>query len=86
MTVNQTDDVTCLCEGKGGRPPANVTWHDENGYKINETGKEEQMLNLRNVDKSDRGTYTCVAKSYEGVENRTAIKLCVNCWCNKFSY
>ena len=79
MTVNETDDVTCLCEGKGGKPPANVTWYDENGKNISATGNESQVLILRNVSKTDRGTYTCVAKSYETAENKTQIKLYVKC-------
>lgn len=79
MTVNKTDDVTCLCKGKDGKPPANVTWYDEKGDNITETGNEEQVLNLKNVDRTDKGTYTCEAKSYETEKNRTAIKLYVNC-------
>ena len=85
MTVNETDDVICLCEGKGGRPSANVAWYDKNGEKISETGNETQVLKLRNVNKTDRGTYTCEAKSYEGVENKTTIKLNVNCKYSGFS-
>ena len=85
LTVNKTDDITCLCEGKGGKPPANVTWYYENGAKISETGNETQVLKLRNVNKSNRGTYTCEAKSYEGVENKTTIKLNVNCEYSGFS-
>ena len=79
MTINLTDDVICLCKGKCGKPPANVTWYDENGDQIGETGNETQVLKLRNVDKTDRGTYTCVARSHEMAENKTALKLFVNC-------
>ena len=35
--------------GKGGNPPANVTWYDKNGVQIGGTGKEEQTLTRSNV-------------------------------------
>ncbi|CAB4041646.1 ---NA---, partial [Paramuricea clavata] len=57
ITVNERDNVTCLCRGKGGNPPANVTWHDKDGVQMGGTGKEEQTLTLSE-------TYKCVAKSH----------------------
>ena len=70
MAVNVGDDVTCLCEGKGGKPPANVTWYKD-GVQIGDTEKEDIALTLRNVDKKDGGTYNCVANSYTLANERS---------------
>ena len=51
ITVNEGDNVTCVCTGKGGNPPANVTWYDKVGVQIGGAGKEEQTLTLSNVFK-----------------------------------
>ncbi|XP_028416916.1 neural cell adhesion molecule 1-like [Dendronephthya gigantea] len=61
-TLNEGDDFSCLCEGKNGSPAADVTWFKD-GEQIGGTGKKEQLLTLKNVDKSDSGTYKCVAES-----------------------
>ena len=70
IAVNVGDDVTCLCEGKGGKPPANVTWYKD-GVKIGDTEKREIVLTLRNVDEKDRGTYKCVGKSHTLVDEKS---------------
>ncbi|CAB4029026.1 opioid-binding cell adhesion molecule isoform X4 [Paramuricea clavata] len=64
VTVNEGDNVTCICRGKGGNPSANVTWYDKGGVQIVGTGKEEQTLTLSNVVNTASGTYKCVAKSH----------------------
>ena len=61
--MNVGDEVTCLCEGKGGYPPANVTWY-KNDVQIGDTKKEENVLALSNVDRDDNGTYVCVGQSH----------------------
>ncbi|XP_028407297.1 deleted in malignant brain tumors 1 protein-like [Dendronephthya gigantea] len=63
IAVNLGDDITCLCEGKGGKPPANVTWYKD-GVQFGKTEQEQNMLTLSNVNKTDNGTYKCVGKSY----------------------
>ncbi|XP_028407328.1 deleted in malignant brain tumors 1 protein-like isoform X2 [Dendronephthya gigantea] len=63
IVVNLGDDITCLCEGKGGKPPANVTWYKD-GVQFGDTEQEQNVLNLSNVSETDNGTYTCVGKSY----------------------
>ena len=63
VTVNVGDDVTCLCEGKGGYPPADVTWY-KNEIQIGNTKKKENVLTLSNINKTDSGTYVCVGKSH----------------------
>ena len=76
--MNQSDHFACKCKGKGGNPPANVTWYKKNTKIV--TRKEEAILALRNIDKDDNGTYRCVAKSgVEEATNETEIKLIVNC-------
>ena len=69
--VNKRDDVICLCEGKGGRPTANVTWYDKNGNQMPETGMENQTLILRNVSGTHNGTYTCKAQSYTLIDEKS---------------
>ena len=63
VIVDEGDNVTCVCRGQGGNPPANVTWYKDN-HKISGTGKEEKALTLNNVDRTASGTYKCVAQSY----------------------
>ena len=82
IALNEGDDFTCLCEGKGGNPPANVTWY-KNGVKFSDVGTEKQTLNLLNVSKANNGTYQCKAASY-GHEKYTDEKSCeviVYCKC-----
>ena len=80
-TVNQSDYFACECKGKGGIPPADVTWHKNSTQIV--TGKEEAILSLSNVDKDDNGTYRCEAKSHERAKNVTSIELIANCKYNR---
>jgi hypothetical protein len=64
ITLNKGDDITCLCKGEGGKPPANVTWYGKGNIQIGETGKEKQTLFLENVNGTYNGTYTCKAQSH----------------------
>jgi hypothetical protein len=77
--VNDGSDVTCVCKGEGGNPPADVKWYSKDGNQIGGTTKEEQTLTLSNVGKTDSGTYTCVAQSHDLAKNETSIKIIVNC-------
>ena len=79
-TLNEGDDFSCLCRGKNGNPPANVTWYKDD-RKIGKTRKKEQLLTLRNVDDTDSGTYKCVAESYpdEKYSDEKSIKILVHC-------
>ena len=63
ITVKEEDDITCVCKGQGGNPPAKVTWYKD-CIQVGETGKEEQTLIRRNVSEADSGMYTCVAQSH----------------------
>jgi hypothetical protein len=79
ITVNEGDNVTCVCRGEGGNPPANVTWYKD-GVQIGGTGKEEQTLTLSNVSRTYSGTYMCVARSNinEFVDEKS-IEIRLNC-------
>ena len=78
-TLNEGDNFTCACRGKGGNPPANVTWYKD-GVQIGGTGNEEQTLTLRNVDGTDSGTYKCVAQSHTLAEEKLVeVKVRLNC-------
>lgn len=82
ITVNEGNDIICVCEGKGGNPPADVIWFSDViwfGIRIDLTANEEQTLTLSNVDKTDSGRYTCVAQSYGLAKNETSIEVIVNC-------
>ena len=64
ITVNEGGDVSCLCQGQGGNPPADVTWYKDN-RKIGGTGKEQNTLTLKNVtNEKHNGSYKCVAQSH----------------------
>ena len=78
ITVNEEDDITCVCRGKGGNPPANVTWYKD-GVQVGETGKEEQTLIRRNISEADNGMYTCVAQSHIDMTDKKSIKVTINC-------
>ena len=78
ITLNASGYFACECKGKGGNPLADVTWYKGNEQK-GDTGTEEAILRLTNVNKNDNGTYTCVAKSHEKAKNVAAIELLVNC-------
>ena len=67
-----------MCKGKGGNPPAKVTWY-KGGKKITESGEEEQTLTLNNVGKNDGGKYRCLAFGHELAQNETTIDLGVQC-------
>ena len=75
ITVSVGDDVVCLCEGKGGYPPADVTWY-KNDVQIGGTRKEENILTLSNVDRNNNGTYVCIGKSYTFTNKASIEVLC----------
>ena len=80
-TLKKGDEFTCICRGKGGKPPADVTWYKGNGRIV--TGKEEAILRFSFVKKEDNGTYKCEAKRHDEAENEI-IELIVNCMYNGF--
>ena len=67
----------CACQGKGGNPPANVTWYKD-GVQIAESEKEVKILNLHDVNKSDSGKYKCIARSYTLTDEKS-IEVLVYC-------
>ena len=77
ITINEGDDVTCVCKGEHGNPPADVAWLKD-GKQIGETGKNEQILTLSNVDKTASGRYKCVAQSHTLTDERS-IEIIVYC-------
>ena len=77
ITVNEGDNVTCVCREQGGNPPADVSWYKD-GAKIGGTGKEEKTLTLTKVNKTASGTYECVAKSHTLTDEKS-IEIIVYC-------
>ena len=80
VTLDEGDDVTCVCTGEGSNPPANVTWF-KNNKKFGETKKLNNTLTLSNVKRTATGTYTCEARSHtnDSFKDEESIKLIVNC-------
>ncbi|XP_028407303.1 neural cell adhesion molecule 1-like [Dendronephthya gigantea] len=63
IMVNVGDNITCLCEEKGGFPPANVTWYKDS-TQIGVLKKEQNALTLNNIDRNDSGRYKCIGQSH----------------------
>ncbi len=85
-TIDEGDYFACRCKGEGGNPkPVNVTWYDANQAQVDATGKEEKILTLSNVKKTENGIYKCEAKTHELTKNETSIQLIVNCKYNWYS-
>lgn len=70
IMVNVGDNITCLCEGKGGFPPADVTWYKDD-TQIGDIKKEQNTLTLKNIDRTDSGTYKCVGQSHTLKDEKT---------------
>ena len=82
ITVKEDDDLICLCKDENGNPPADVIWYDKNGNAIGqkEKEKEQKTLVLRSVTKADGGAYTCKAKSYTLIDEKSIeTKVSPNC-------
>ena len=79
VTVMEGDDVTCVCRGEGGSPPANVTWYKKD-VQIGETKKENNPLTLTDANVTVSGIYKCVAQSYptDAYKDEKSIKIMVN--------
>jgi hypothetical protein len=77
ITQNEGDNVTCVCRGEGGNPPANVTWYKD-GVQIGGTKQEINTLTLKNGNETDGEIYTCLARSYPDpkYEDNETIVLC----------
>ena len=77
VTKTEGDDLKCVCRGKDGNPPANVTWY-KGGVRIGESGKEEQLLFLHDLNRTDGGKYKCIAQSHT-LTNEKSIDVFVYC-------
>ena len=77
MTLNEGDDVTCVCRGQSGNTPVDVTWYKDD-KKIGERATGIKTLSLSNVTKTASGTYKCVVNSYK-LMNEKSMEIIVNC-------
>ena len=79
-TVNEDDDVTCVCKSTGGVPKANVTWYDKDDVQIGNTSYGENILTLTKVTKQYSGRYTCKAQSFTLTDEESfEVKVGLNC-------
>ena len=81
-TVNENNDLTCVCRDEEGNPQANLTWYDKDGVQIGNTGYGENILALANVTKQDSGTrrYKCKGQSYILTDEKSfEVKVTPNC-------
>ncbi|XP_046858276.1 uncharacterized protein LOC124451702 [Xenia sp. Carnegie-2017] len=63
LVVSKGDNVSCVCRGEGGIPPANVTWFDKDNNIIGDVGVVSKTLVITNVTLNGGGNYTCKAQS-----------------------
>ncbi|XP_028407325.1 deleted in malignant brain tumors 1 protein-like isoform X2 [Dendronephthya gigantea] len=70
IAVNLGDDITCLCEGKDGKPPANVTWYKD-GVQFGDTEQEQNLLTLSNVNETNSGTYKCIGEIHTFTDEKS---------------
>ena len=80
ITVKEDHDLICLCKDENKNPPGDVIWYDKNGNAIGQKEKEQKTLVLRSVTKADGGAYTCKAKSYTLMDEKSIeTKVSPNC-------
>ena len=86
LVVNEGDNVSCVCTEKGGSPPSNVTWFDENNIPVKGWNVGENKLMIENITLSQGGTYRCIAESYpsKNYKDEKSVEIKVNCKKNTF--
>ena len=60
VKISESEDLTCVCRGEGGNPPANVTWYKDDGTSY----VKSAVLELNNANEINNHTYKCVVQSY----------------------
>ena len=71
ITVDEDDDLTCLCKGENGNPPADLIWYDKSDNPIGQKEKEQKTLVIRSVTEGDNGSYTCKAQSHTLMDEKS---------------
>ena len=69
ITVNETEEVQCLCYSKDGYPPPNASWYKD-GKNVNGSEYLKNTLSLKNITKNGAGNYSCIVNNtvFEDVE------------------
>ena len=77
--VNEGQVVTCVCEGIGGNPPANVSWiKDGTNDAIGGVGSLTKTMSLYSINRTHTGTYWCKAESID-LFDQEFINIIVRC-------
>ena len=80
ITLNEGDDLICLCGHTGGNPPPTAVWSKDGSVLV--TGYLNAYLVLKNVSNENDGTYKCLVKSHNLQDDKT-FRLVVQCkYCN----
>ena len=70
ITVNETDNATLKCEAFGGNPAVYSYKWQHNGQDI--SGGENGILELINVKRNQRGSYSCLGCNLIGCTRNTS--------------
>ena len=82
ITTREGQNVTLCCNATGNPAPT-ISWY-KNGYHINNSfstifSPNHEQLTIRNVNRIDRGDYTCRAKNRAGTDTSNASTINVQC-------
>ena len=79
-TVLEGDNLQLICKASG-RPEPNITWTKEKPGNQGNTGvvQEGKVLNIKNISRSDAGTFTCTAYNGFGKPENQTVDVIVTC-------
>ncbi|XP_005999181.1 basal cell adhesion molecule [Latimeria chalumnae] len=63
--IKEGDDVEIMCEGDGSSPDYSFSWVNENGQDTDLQSGQENVLVLKNIDRTKNGTYRCEVLDFD---------------------